>query len=81
MRNEINAGKDHGGRGQEVRLPLATGAWPSLRADFPMTESAWAQMMAVLEVMKPGLVRPDPVENPDADDAAMDPGGESREER
>lgn len=42
---------------RDVQLPIATGPWPVLRAQFPMTESSWGQMMALLTAMKSGLVK------------------------
>lgn len=41
-----------------VALPLAVGEWATLHAAFPLTETAWTQMMAVLTAMKPALVAP-----------------------
>lgn len=45
------------------RLTLPTvpdpAEWAYLDFAFPMTGAEWAQMMAVLAAMKPGIVRPD----------------------
>lgn len=41
-----------------VALPLAIGEWATLDAAFPLTETAWNQMMTVLTAMKPALVAP-----------------------
>lgn len=43
---------------QAVTLPLAVGEWATLYAAFPVTETAWNQMLAVLTAMKPALVVP-----------------------
>ena len=42
---------------KEVQLPLANGVWPVLRGQFPMSSGDWDQMIALLQAMKPGLVR------------------------
>lgn len=39
-----------------IFIPLFGGGSATLQATFPMTEQNWNHMMAVLEVMKPGLV-------------------------
>lgn len=44
------------GRHREVQIPLSAGSWAILSADFPLSESAWTQMMIVLNAMKPALV-------------------------
>lgn len=52
-----NAGKTPPPPGmRDVPIPIAGSVWPSIRAPFPMTEAAWAQMITVLNAMKPGLV-------------------------
>lgn len=45
--------------GRAVQLPLSATEWVTLQAAFPLSESAWGQMLRVLEAMKPGLVAPD----------------------
>jgi hypothetical protein len=40
-----------------VQLPLSASAWATLEAPFPLNEDAWAQMIAVLQAMKPGLTQ------------------------
>lgn len=46
-----------------VQLPLSIAEWATLQAAFPLSETAWNQMMAVLTAMKPALVAPaDPPE-------------------
>lgn len=63
------------GRGSEARagqsavpIPLSATEWVTLQGRFPLSESAWDQLLRVLDVMKPGLVKsPD-----DASDAATD---------
>lgn len=42
---------------REIPLPLASGTWPVLKGNFPMSPEAWEQMIALLQAMKPGLVR------------------------
>jgi hypothetical protein len=42
-----------------VQLPLGPGEWATLHGAFPISESQWRQMLAVLEAMKPGLVASD----------------------
>jgi hypothetical protein len=50
---------------REVPIPIQGTAWPSIKAAFPLSEAAWTQMIAVLNVMKPGLVeQPKPEESP-----------------
>lgn len=51
--------------GREVPIPIKGSVWPILRAVFPLTEEAWAQMMSVLAAMKPGLVQAKPVDTDD----------------
>ena len=45
-----------------VQLPLSHGEWAILQAAFPVNEEAWNQMLAVLQAMKPGLVKEAPDE-------------------
>jgi hypothetical protein len=49
-----------------VPIPLAAGEWVTLEGAFPLTDTAWRQMLRVLDVMKPGLVD-EPVTEPDPD--------------
>ncbi len=39
-----------------VTLPLSATEWAALQAAFPLSETAWDQMIAVLAAMKPALV-------------------------
>jgi hypothetical protein len=39
-----------------VQVPYSPGEWALVQASFPISVAAWDQMIAVLEVMKPGLV-------------------------
>lgn len=41
-----------------VALPLSANEWATLQAAFPLSETAWDQMLAVLNAMKPALVAP-----------------------
>lgn len=40
-----------------VQVPLSGAEWVTVQGAFPLTEEAWDQMIAVLNAMKPGLVR------------------------
>ena len=42
-----------------IQVPYSPTEWALLQASFPMTEREWDQMLAVLQAMKLGLVRPD----------------------
>jgi len=42
------------------QIPLIGGKAVRVQGDFPLSETAWAQLLAVLEAMKPGLVEPQP---------------------
>lgn len=39
-----------------ITLALSPSKWALLEAPFPVSEDEWAQMMRVLEAMRPGLV-------------------------
>lgn len=54
---------------RSVQVPLSATAWATVQAPFPITEEAWAQMIAVLNAMKPGLVADDPSLATDPEDA------------
>lgn len=41
---------------RSIAIPLSSTEWATLDAPFPLCESAWKQMMAVLNAMKPALV-------------------------
>jgi hypothetical protein len=41
---------------KNVQLPLSADLWATLSAPFPLSESAWNQMVAILNAMKPALV-------------------------
>lgn len=40
----------------DYKLPLSTDTYAILSGPFPLDEATWKQMLAVLDVMKPGLV-------------------------
>lgn len=40
-----------------VQVPLSGAEWVTVQGAFPLTEEAWDQMIAVLNAMKPGLVK------------------------
>ena len=42
-----------------VQIPYSHGQWATLRATFPLSEAEWAALTAMLNAMKPGLVRSD----------------------
>lgn len=42
---------------QVFHIPVAPGRTVALEGDFPLTDAAWRQMMAVIEVMKPALTQ------------------------
>ncbi len=44
---------------RSVQLPLSGTSWVSVQGAFPLSESAWNQMIAMLEAMKPGLTTTD----------------------
>jgi hypothetical protein len=48
---------------QAVVLPLAGTKWVTVHGSFPLSRSAWDQMLAMLEAMKPGLVESGDEEN------------------
>ena len=43
---------------RSVQLPVPGSSWVTVQADFPLSEEAWAQMITLLNAMKPGLVAP-----------------------
>jgi hypothetical protein len=64
---------------RSVQLPLPGTKWATLQVPYPLSEAAWQQMLAVLKVMKPGLVSPtvaDSIALPGARDEGS--GSESR---
>ena len=40
-----------------IPLPISSAEWPTLYAPIPMSETAWKEMMALLEAVKAGLVK------------------------
>ncbi|MDE0152974.1 MAG: hypothetical protein OXN23_03795 [Gammaproteobacteria bacterium] len=42
---------------RNVQLPLSSDSWAILSAQFPITEKNWDQMLAVLQAMKPALIK------------------------
>lgn len=54
------------GAGQPIQLPLSQDRWATLIAPFPLTQSEWEQMLAVLVAMKPALAAGDPTD-PDSE--------------
>lgn len=47
-----------------IQIPLSLTDWASLEAAFPLSEENWQQMIAVLNAMKPALVRVPPPPRP-----------------
>lgn len=50
-----------------IPIPLVGGKPVMIEGEFPISEAAWTQFIAVLNAMKPGLVR-----NPEPDDPGQD---------
>ena len=42
-------------------VPIGPGTNVTVAGEFPLTEQEWAQMMAVLNAMKPGLLKSEEV--------------------
>ena len=57
----------------DIQLPLASGKWATLQAQFPITEKDWDQMLRVLEAMRPGLLLVEPSEDSDASQPGSEP--------
>lgn len=51
-------GRVSGAGGLTIPVPVVGGAPIYIEGQFPVTEEAWAQFLAVLQAMKPGLVAP-----------------------
>ena len=47
---------------RSIPIPLSADEWVTLQGEFPLTEFSWAQLLRVLEAMKPGLVAAPPSE-------------------
>ena len=41
---------------KDIQLPYSNNAWATLRAPFPLNQAEWDQLIAVLQIMKLGLV-------------------------
>ena len=50
-----------------IPVPVIGGAPVPIEGEFPISEAAWSQFMAVLNAMKPGLVS-QPVDDEDEDE-------------
>ena len=49
------------GQTYTIPVPIIGGKPVMIEGEFPISEAAWAQFLAVLAAMKPGLVRdPEP---------------------
>lgn len=48
-----------------IPVPIIGGKPVTVEGEFPISEAAWAQFMAVLNAMKPGLVRDPELDKPD----------------
>jgi len=42
-----------------LTIPLCGNEWAAIRVPFPMTEAQWDQMLALLTLMKKGIVAED----------------------
>ena len=42
-----------------IPVPIIGGSPVMVEGEFPISEAAWSQFIAVLEAMKPGLVKPE----------------------
>ena len=42
---------------RDIQLPLSSDSWATLSAHFPLTQDSWDQMIAVLQAMKPALIK------------------------
>ena len=50
---------------RRIPIPLRPEPWAMLEVDTPMSPEQWEQLMAILQVMRPGLVQ-----EPEAEDAS-----------
>lgn len=48
-----------------IQLPYSPTGWASLEAPFPLNDTDWERLLAVLTAMKPGLVAQDERETND----------------
>lgn len=55
---------------KSVEIPIQVDPWPTLTAKFPLSQSAWEQMMMMLEAMKPAMVEGGNPEKPEEDESA-----------
>lgn len=46
-------------RAESIRIPVAFGEWVNLRMMLPTTQKKWDQLMRLLDVMEPALVKDD----------------------
>jgi len=51
---------------RSVQLPLSGTSWVSVQGPFPLSEASWAQMISMLEAMKPGLTTPEDTDRQDS---------------
>jgi hypothetical protein len=57
--DKLHEDKPPSGSRRVVQLPYSATDWAVLQAPFPVTGDEWDQMIAVLQAMKPGLVKRD----------------------
>jgi len=50
---------------KDIQLPYSSCAWATLIASFPLDQASWDQMIAILQAMKPGLVKENKPEETD----------------
>ena len=41
---------------KDIQLPYSNGEYATLSAKFPLDKSSWNKMIAILQVIEPGLV-------------------------
>ena len=59
-KTDINAGWQTPSSGLRIPIPLVGGSEVVyIEGQFPLTEQAWTQFMAMVAAMKPGLVKPE----------------------
>ena len=51
-----------------IPVPIIGGKPVTVEGEFPISEAAWTQFMAVLNAMKPGLVRDSEPDGPEQRD-------------
>lgn len=60
--------------GRTIPLPLSPRVWGAITLPLPLTDAEWDELLAVLAVFRPAMVRPT------AHDQAADPDGAGKEQ-